>query len=172
MPVVFSQNAGRVSAVTDEVAAGSISLGRVEGDEEISYVLQKTIITRIGLSAAGNFQFLHTVGNDVYVYVFGDRMGQIVLHGLSFAQACPQAVRGAQNTQQAFIGAQDSKHGFQLLYEWYKRNRIAARKLPITATIGLDSSFEGFLTALSGDVQDPLHRTIQFQLTLATLPGV
>lgn len=161
MPVLFSQNTGRVSAIPDAVAAGSISLGNVQGSGgQIAYSQQKTIITRIGLSAAGNFQFLHTVGNDVYVYVFGDRMGQIVLHGLSFAQACPN---------EKF---QATQHGFELLYQWYRANRIAARKAPVTATIGLSTAFEGFVTALSGDVQDSLHRTIQFQLTLATLPTV
>lgn len=170
MPVLFSQNTGRVSAIPDAVAAGSLSLGNVQGTGgQIAYNTQKTIITRIGLSAAGNFQFLHTVGNDVYVYVFGDRMGQIVLHGLSFAQACPQT-RTTNATRQAAIGSQNVKHGFELLYEWYKQNRIAARKAPVTATIGWNTSFEGFVTALNGDVQDSLHRTIQFQMTIATLP--
>jgi hypothetical protein len=173
MPVLFSQNTGRVSAITESVAAGSISLTNVIGSgppltnlvlplpsQNIGYTQQKTIITRIGLSAAGNFQFLHTVGNDVYVYVFGDRMGQIVLHGLSFAQTCPNEKEKA------------NVHGFELLYQWYLRNRIAARKAPVTATIGLNTSFEGFVTALSGDVQDSLHRTIQFQMTIATLPTI
>jgi hypothetical protein len=159
MPVLFSQNTGRVSAIPDAVAAGSLSLGNVQGTGgQLAYNTQKTIITRIGLSAAGNFQFLHTVGNDVYVYVFGDRMGQIVLHGLSFAQACPG---------EKFATA---KHGFELLYQWYVANRIAARKAPVTAIIGASTGFEGFVTALNGDVQDSLHRTIQFQMTIATLP--
>lgn len=159
MPVLFSQNTGRVSAIPDAVAAGSLSLGNVQGTGgQIAYNTQKTIITRIGLSAAGNFQFLHTVGNDVYVYVFGDRMGQIVLHGLSFAQACP-----GEKTATA-------RHGFELLYQWYVANRIAARKSTVTAIIGASTGFEGFVTALNGDVQDSLHRTIQFQMTIATLP--
>lgn len=160
MPVIFSQNTGRVSAIPDAVAAGSLSLGNVNGTGGvISYAAHKTIITRIGLSAAGNFQFLHTIGNDVYVYVFGDRMGQIVIHGLSFAQACPGEKQSA------------TSHGFELLYQWYVANRIAARKAPVNATIGINTAFQGFVTALNGDVQDSLHRTIQFQLTIATLPN-
>lgn len=160
MPVLFSQNTGRVSAIPDAVAAGSLSLGNVQGaGGQISYGAHKTIITRIGLSAAGNFQFLHTIGNDVYVYVFGDRMGQITIHGLSFAQACPGEKQAATN------------HGFELLYQWYVANRIAARKAPVVATIGIGTAFQGFVTALNGDVQDSLHRTIQFQMTIATLPN-
>ena len=154
MPVVFSENTGRVVAINDGVAAGAISLASVTGDTQISFNTHRTIITRLGVSAAGNYQFLHTIGNDVYVYVFGDRMGQIVVHGISFAQDC--------NSR--------TDHGFERLLGWYEQNRIAVRKAPVTVTIGSNKAFKGFLTALAGDVQDSLHRTIQFQLTISLLP--
>lgn len=156
MPVIFSGNTGRVSAITDAVAAGALALVAVNGDTPISARRHKTIITRVGLSAAGNFQFLHTIGNDVYTYVFGDRMGQIDVHGLSFSTACESG----------------GKHGFELLYQWYKQNRIAVNKKPVIVTIGRETSFQGFVTALTGDVQDSMHRTIQFQMSIATLPTV
>jgi hypothetical protein len=35
------------------------------------------IITRVTLVQQGNIQFLHTLGNNVYIYVFGDRIGAI-----------------------------------------------------------------------------------------------
>jgi len=154
MPVVYSSNTGRVISITDEVAAGAISLASVAGDVPITYASHRTIITRLGVSAAGNYQFLHTIGNDVYVYVFGDRMGQIVIHGLSFAQQCPN----------------ETTHGFEKMLQWYEENRIAVRKAPVTATIGNKKSFQGFVTGLSGDAQDAMHRTIQFQLTISLLP--
>lgn len=157
MPVIFSGNTGRVSAITDAVAAGALALVAVNGDTTISTRRHRTIITRVGLSAAGNFQFLHTIGNDVYTYVFGDRMGQIDVHGLSFSTAC---------------GGSETKHGFELLYQWYKQNRIAVNKEPVIVTIGRETSFQGFVTALTGDVQDTMHRTIQFQMSIATLPTV
>jgi hypothetical protein len=160
MPIVFSRNTGRVISLPDAVAAGAISLAQVSGSGgNISYAVHNTIITRVGVSAAGNYQFLHTIGNDVYVYVFGDRMGQIVIHGLSFAQKCTGGG-----------GSDSGPHGFEKLFEWYEKNRIAVRKAPVTVTIGIGKSFEGFVTALSGDVQDTQHRTIQFQLTVSLLP--
>lgn len=168
MPIIFSENTGRVILVEDRVAAGSIQLGNVDaGGGKISYEAHNTIITRLGLSAAGNYQFLHTIGNDVYVYVFGDRMGQVVLHGLSFAEKC--GTRSSSDfVGPAPAGARD--HGFELLFKWYSTNRIAARKLPVRVTIGQRTNFDGFVTALSGDVQDTLHRTIQFQMTISLLP--
>ena len=90
MPVVFGSNTGRVIAIEDKVAQGGISLGNITANGEPIYFGNfNTIITRIGVAAAGNYQFLHTIGNDVYIYVFGDRMGDVTLHGLSFANGCP-----------------------------------------------------------------------------------
>lgn len=156
MPVLFEGNTGRVIAIEDKVAAGAIALARVEGSGgAITYQVHNTIITRLGMSAAGNYQFLHTIGNDVYIYVFGDRMGQIVIHGLSFAQQCPGG---------------GGPHGFERLLKWYSENRIAVYKQPVTVTTGTGTSVKGFVTALSGDVQDPIHRTVQFQLTISVLP--
>jgi len=158
MPVLFQGNTGRVAVIPDAVAYGAISLASVSGASggPLSYGLHKSIITRIGLSAAGNYQFLHTIGNDVYVYVFGDRMGQVVLHGLSFATDC-------------FSG--NGVHGFNMMFEWYQGNRIAAQSTPVIVTIGGGKAFQGFITALTGDVQDPVYRTIQFQLTISLLPA-
>jgi len=172
MPIVFSRNTGKVIAIPDKVAEGSFSLGNVTSDK-ITYTGHKSIITRIGLSAAGNYQFLHTIGNDVYVYVFGDRMGQIQIHGISFQGDCMTGggggIRGLVPTQTTPTGA--GRHGFELLYDWYENNRLAAKLSPVTVTIGRSTIFKGFLTSLTGSVQDPIHRTIEYSLTIATIPG-
>lgn len=158
MPVIFEGNTGKVIKLEDKVAAGALSLVSAgDNGNEISYQMHKTIITRLGVSAAGNFQFLHTLGNSVYIYVFGDRMGTLTLHGLSFSSACED-------------GGQDQAHGFEKLYAWYKKNRVAVKQAPITVTIGRDTTFQGFVTGLTGDVQDVQSRSITFQLTMAILP--
>lgn len=170
MPVVFSSNTGRVTQITDKVAAGCLSLASVEKDtgQQLSFQVHKTIITRLGVSSAGNFQFLHTIGNDVYIYVFGDRMGSITLSGLSFEQNC--ATLFNLNDELAPSDVREEGHGFELLYNWYKQNRVAVRQKPISVTVGRNTTFQGFVTGLTGDVQDVQHRTVTFQLTLATLP--
>ena len=158
MPVVFSRNTGRVIAISDGVAAGSLSMASITSDP-ITFDTHKTIISRVGLSVAGNYQFLHAIGQDVYLYVFGDRMGQIVLHGTCFEAGCSGEGAGAAEP-----------HGFEILYAWYLKNRIAANPNPIAVTIGRKTAFNGFVTGLNGDVQDPVFRTISFQMQLATLP--
>jgi len=175
MPVIFSQNTGRVVAVADKVAVGTFQLGNVLGEGgRITFRRHNTIITRVGISAAGNYQFLHTIGNDVYVYVFGDRMGQVQLHRLSFMSSDDVCSGQTGNTPTASIPGAGSgnKHGFELLFDWYTKNRIAARRDPVLMTIGRSTNFKGFVTAMTGDVQDALHRTIQFQMTISLLPDV
>jgi hypothetical protein len=158
MPVIFEGNAGRVFAVPDRVASGLIQLANISGDGGIlSYTLHNTIITGIGVGTAGNQQFLHTLGNDVYVYVFGDRVGQLELRGISFADSCPSS-----NSSEP--------HGFEKLLGWYNANRLAVRRDPVRAIIGRDTVIDGFVTGLTGDSEDAQNRSIRFRMQLTLLP--
>jgi hypothetical protein len=185
MPVVFSGNAGRVSFVNDESAQGTISLGEIVGNPSagttssthplsagatLSFTNHKTIITRIGISTSGNFQFLHTMGNDVFVYVFGDRMGDITLHGLCFADDCSSPTPPHGVTNLGGTAQPGQKHGFELLYDWYLNSRMSVNASPVTVTIGQGTVFKGFITGLTGDVKDAMTRTIQYQITVSMLP--
>lgn len=177
MPVIFGGNTGNVVAIRDNVSEGSISLGNVSGGTQggieafgLGAAPFNSIITRIGVSAAGNYQFLHTIGNDVYVYVFGDRMGEITLHGLSFAQPCPATKKNISSADQIPAVSSDSQHGFEKLFEWYSLNRIAATPNPAQVRIGAKTTFKGFITGCTGDVADSKTRTIQFQITISLLP--
>ena len=155
MAIIFQANAGRVIAVPDNSAAGLIQLANVIGNDPITYIRHGSVITKLGVSAAGNFQFLHTIGNDIYVYTFGDRMGQVVIHGISFADLCPANNMGA--------------HGIEYLLRWYAQNRIAARKFPVQIAIGANTVFQGFLIGVNFEAGDPESRIVSFQLTLAVI---
>jgi hypothetical protein len=172
MAIIFRGNTGTVAVINDKAAEGAISLGNAVGGD--GRALQQggmapfnSIITRIGVSAAGNYQFLHTIGDDVYTYIFGDRMGDITLHGLSFSPGCPQSLGGQPNLR---------PHGFESLFDWYSANRIAAQETPATVTIGSGvgggspTTFKGFIIGCTGDVADSKTRTIQFQITISLLP--
>lgn len=148
--------AGRTIALPDYHAQGTTSL--VEVDPALKYVSQQSIITRLALSHQANVQFLHTVGNDVYIYVFGDRMGRIVISGLSLAADCGGASGGG------------NEHGFEKILRWYRDNRVVRRKAPVRVTIGAATTIEGFVVNLDGDIVDPLARVMQYTLVLATIP--
>lgn len=162
MPFLFEKSLGYVAQIADPVAEGTIGLAGIAAnnagaaDNDLSYRAGcRAIITKVGMSNAGNFQFLHTIGNEVYIYVFGDRMGQIVLHGLSFRGDCKD---------------DGTEHGFDQVYQWYKTNRVAVNSEPVVVTIGVKTRFYGFITSFNADAQDAQNLTIPFQVTVAILP--
>jgi len=162
VPFLFEKTLGRVYRLDDPVAQGTIGLASISanavgpGGNDLGFRPScRTLITKVGLSNAGNFQFLHTMGNEVYVYVFGDRMGQIVLHGLSFQGDCTSG---------------GEEHGFDQVYDWYKANRVATKSEPVIITIGIRTRFHGFITSFTADAQDSQNMTIPFQVTVAILP--
>ncbi len=97
----------------------------------------RSIITQVGLVQNGNFQFLHTINNQIFVYVFGDKMSELRISGLSFAQECDSGSNGADD-----------------IFEQYAQNRIAQKAQPLTLTVGR-TPFTGFLTGSSFNVADP-----------------
>ena len=145
---------GRTVQLKDVGTQGMVHLvSKVE--PSIGFAAQKSIITRVAVSQSGNFQFLHTLGNDVYIYVFGDRIGQITLSGLSMPSDC-------EGTQEQ-IGA-------ELMLKWYNDYKVSNRVPPVKITIGLNTLIEGFVVNLTLDVVDPGTQLVQWNMTLATLP--
>ena len=153
MPTFFTSNGkapvGRTVGIPDFHTMGTVRF--FDMDPPIMAATHSSIITRVQLSHQGNYQFLHTIGNDVYVYVFGDRMGSITVSGLSM-QGC-----GVAN------------HGIEYVMAWYRQNRIANRQIPVIISIG-QASARGFVIGFSGDVVDPSVRLVQYGLQIATLP--
>jgi hypothetical protein len=161
MPIIFEQSAGRVTAVLDDSATGLIQLATVEGGGNtgrLSYLQHSTIITSVGVSTSGNYQFLHSVGGDVYVYVFGDRIGQVDIQGISFPEVC-------------FGGGAANFHGFERLQRWYNDNRIARLRRPIRVILGRQTAIDGFLLGLTQRGEDATTRAVRFTLQLSVLPG-
>jgi hypothetical protein len=115
----------------------------------------KSIITRVTVASQGNFQFLHTLGGNIFVYVFGDRIGQISISGLSFDTTC---------------GQPGGKIGIEHVIQYYNDNRIAGRKTPVKITIGVSTTLQGYIIGFQGDVVDPKSRIYQFTLQLAMPP--
>lgn len=156
MPTFFSGPAGRVAQCTDRHTQGTINLvGLSPSSANISFTRQQSIITRMTVAHQCNFQFLHTIGNELYIYVFGDRIGQITLAGLSFS---------------ANASGSNSDHGFGSMIRWYGDHRVAVRSDPVVVSIGTRTNFEGFLVGFSGDVINPDTRITQWSANIMVLP--
>lgn len=115
----------------------------------------KAIFTKHSLGEAGSYQFLHTMGSSIYLYVFGDRIGQMMLGGVAFYGNCDE---------------QNDRVGISHVIQWYREHRVAKRAAPIQVTIDPSTTFETYLLGMQGQVLDPAKRLYQFVLTMASVP--
>lgn len=157
MPTIFQSCPGRVTKLDQPASNCEVSVVSVtdrNGNRELTYDRDSIILTRVSLSQNVNVQFLHTLGNLVYVYSFGDRMGRIDLTGMAFTSVCNQ---------------KNKSHTAKNVLDWYKTNKASMRGDAIRVSI-FDYAFQAFLIALSAEVVDDKTQLVQWNLTLSTLP--
>lgn len=153
MPIVFETRPGAVVKLDDPALQCTTSLLGL--DPDITFDVERSIVTRLTVSQQVNLQFLHSLGSLIHVYVFGDRMGQVGLSGLSFnCGPCPDDAGD--------LGAE------KMLF-WYKKNRASRRQQPVRVTIG-KTVIEGFVTNFTEDVVDPSLNMVQWGVQMASLP--
>lgn len=109
----------------------------------------RSIVTDFQLEVGGNQQILHTLGQKIFVYNFGDRAGTVRVAGLAFPELCP-------------ADKQPEKTGIELLYDYYFRNRLTKRRAPLVLHLGLKTAFKILLHDLqiSSVGQDDICRFI------------
>lgn len=147
---IFSDRSGHVVLLPDAGLPFSMSLQYWTGASAM-----QSIMTSVSIASQGNFQFMHTLRNLIYVYVFGEKIGEIELGGLSFAGQCNQA----------------GDTGIERLWKYYNRYRIAQRGAPITLAIGATLSFQGWLTGVKIGLADTQSGVAQFALRFNFFPG-
>jgi hypothetical protein len=153
MPVIFKGNPGRVLAIKDPAVESRIR-PLVKPEPSIGIEGEKSIITNVSVAQQTNHQFLHTLGNDIFIYVFGDRVGQISLQGLSFPETCE---------------APGGEGGLELLLNWYKQHKLSSRQDPVKIAIG-QITFTGFVQSVSTEVMDPKTWLSRYVLGVAIIP--
>lgn len=154
MPIIFQSRPGQVVQLDDPAiqCTSKLGFGFKETSEDITFGQQRSIVTRVMLSHQVNLQFLHTLGQQIFIYVFGDRMGTINLSGLAFPCVCDGDEMGAE----------------QMLL-WYKSNRASVRSNPLRVVVGRQV-IEGFVTSFTEDVVDPSLNLVQWGVSMSTLP--
>lgn len=150
--IVFSHQAGQVTTFADPAFPGQLSLKLTNWGTARR---MKAIITRANLSASCNFQLMHALGGDAYLYVFGDRVGQSTLSGLAFETFCEE---------------DQSNIGIEQVRKYYNENRLSAREMPLKITIGGGMSIKAYLAAFNADVEDAANRIWRFSLSFLEPP--
>lgn len=123
--------------------AGAVALVR-EGCDPADHMIItidggfNSIITSLSLELSGNYQFLHTLNDFIYVYSFGDRIGVLNVNGVGFTKPC------------------EGKGAIMETYNpYYKENRIAVSQRALKIVIEdskAKGTFLGFLTGMRIDV--------------------
>lgn len=162
--VVFESQPGAVVRLSDasvQAQARLINFARTDPDA-ITYDAQRSIITSVEFSGQVNLQFMHTLGNLIYVYVFGDRLGAAAVSGLSFGAPCENF--DAENENPA-------SYGPELLYTWYRNNRASTRATPVKLLLGARTTLEAFVVGYRECVVDAASSLMQWSVALALLPN-
>lgn len=131
------------------VRMGGMDIGSVVNQQT------KAIITQAAIVENGNYQFLHTLNETIYLYVFGDRIGELQVSGLAFSKLCP----GGEET------------GMEQVIRNYRRNRVAELAAPVIVSYGAGQPFRSFLTGMSIDVADPERMIGQWSYRFNCFPG-
>lgn len=157
MPVFFAATFGSTVAIQDSSVIQStfrplISLAK----SGLSFNECKSFVTRVTISTQTNHQFLHSLGGDLYIYVFGDRVGELNISGMSVGSDCSNPG--------------DTQHGIEKIYNFYATNKLSRRATPIGITLGQSTVFQAFLASFNADVYDHKANLIQYSLGLFLLP--
>jgi hypothetical protein len=134
----------------------------------------KAIFTGVRIGSATNHQFQHTLGNRIYLNVFGDRITQLSLSGIAFYDNCGDAPGFvARGLGRAFHGI--NRHlqiGMSRVVEWYQANKLSNRPDPITVTIDPVTVYQCFLESLQGEMigqESTAFRLFQFNMQMAAI---
>lgn len=162
---IFSREPGTVVAVETDSTPVAFS---VDGDDTLFNDLI-AIVTSVGLQAQSGYQFMHALREFIYVYVFTERIGELVINGLAFPQTCNEmGVQGGIQGPQCVIG----QTGLERIITWYECNRITTRAAPITITFGDNVSYDAFLVGMKADIANPETGIAQFSMRFNFIPDI
>jgi protein-disulfide isomerase-like protein with CxxC motif len=162
MPAFFSRQRGTVSRVTGQRGGAPMPFqlkmqGMGIGSDNPT---ARAIITQAGISQRGSVQFLHTIGETIYAYIFGDRMGELRVSGVAFSSLCGDSVSAVSS----------APTGFQQVLDEYQEHRVANIGRPVLVNFG-NAPFKGFLVDMSLELTDAETHLGQWSYRFASFPG-
>lgn len=156
------ENRGRVTTFSPPGASPGSLVGLTsppgrQGGAEIpwgGFANFKALITDINIVEQTNHQFLHTLGGNIYIYSFGDRIGTLGVGGLAFYDNC----------------SDDQRPGIAHVLEYFRTVKLTEREAPMKLTIAPDTVLQGYLYRFRGQVTAVEQRLFQWHLDMALVP--
>lgn len=172
---IFSANPGVVSTVSTSALPFTLQIGDDQPTDRPNsnwkpFPAFQSIITDIGVQQAGGYQFRHTMADFVYAYVFGERLGEMVVRGLAFSSDCKELTA---SMQWASAGVSvPTHHGLEWIQGYYLANRLSNRSRPITIVMGVDLKFKAFLTGFDFNManREAAPHVAEFTLKFRIIP--
>jgi len=159
MTIIFNNAPGRGVAVPSTLAAIPLRLNidgfhsAAAGGGTTSSTQFSAVTTGVQVSFGSSHQFLNTVRNFIYVYVFGEKMGQFIVNGITFTGGCNS-------------GGIDGLSG---VLSYYRHKNLAATGKPVSVQLGA-GSFRAFLIGAKVEMKDPEKSIGTFTLFFNMVP--
>lgn len=125
------------------------------------------VITGIQGDLQTNTRFTHALDNNIYVYSFGDRMGQVTISGLAFEGDCFQA-RGQVPTNP--LSGSSLLTGLDQVLLFYRANRVSISNLPVIIFLGTISVIRGYLVGINFATQSVETKMTAWTMRVAARP--
>jgi hypothetical protein len=111
---------------------------------------QNAVIAGVSANTQGNYQFMLTMRNYTYVYIFGEKMGDVAVSGVAGVE-CDEAV-----------------HGLTYALQYYNTYAISVSGTPIALQFG-GYIANAFLIGGSFQYMNPQSRLARFQFNFKTI---
>ena len=164
---LFASSAGKIVAMESTGNAVPFTFS-VDGNPTLFNTL-KGIVTSVGYQAQSGFQFMHAMREFIYVYVFTERIGEIVVNGIVTPDYC--GFEGAQGSQLGDCMITAST-GLERLMQWYECNRITSRANTISIAFGNTISYSTFLVSMKADIVNAETGIAQFSMRFNFVPNI
>jgi len=148
MSAIFSMKAGQVGRIANAAQAVPFTID-FEDNRNGTF-----IVTEIGVRQGVNAQFLHAFDDAVYIYVFGNRIGDLTIGGLAFIEACGSGGGGS---------------GVEKVQQYYDANKASVRRKPVLVKMG-PLTFQAYLMEASLMLLRPGSGSVQFIFTFKMPP--
>lgn len=113
----------------------------------------KMIVTHFALRQQGNYQFVHTLADRVFVYVFGDRISELLISGIAFGNPCDG----------------DGRSGVEHALQAYQKHKLSLTGRPVVVALG-SFRFQSFLTGMKMEMADSATQLAQVSYIFNCFP--
>jgi len=126
----------------------------------------RCLVTELSIERQGNFQFVHSLSDLIFVYSFGERVGNLRVSGLALANLCGSGSPGAPGSRAS---------GLEYALAYYERYRLGSPQnaAPVDILIGSLGGvghFRGYLTGFKAEIAKAEAAISQFALQFHSLP--